>query len=193
MWKPPECTVSGGFFLLVGWFAVSCGMDTTLLVLGAAAIHEWGHLLVLGRFRIRVKRLRLSALGAVMEPAGTMSYRQELAAVLAGPLANFLAAVVLGWLGCCEAAGANAVLCVFNLLPIRPLDGGRALDCMLAWMAGPSVAEWGCRCIGRSAAVAAGAGVVWLVWRTGGSLWLLPATGGLLAAAFGLFDRKFPG
>ena len=36
MWKPPECTVSGGFFLLVGWFGVSCGWDTALLVLGAA-------------------------------------------------------------------------------------------------------------------------------------------------------------
>ena len=47
MWKPPECTVSGGFFLLVGWFGVSCGWDTGLLVLGAAAFHELGHILVL--------------------------------------------------------------------------------------------------------------------------------------------------
>ena len=33
MWKPPECTVSGGFFLIVGWFAVSCGGEAALLVL----------------------------------------------------------------------------------------------------------------------------------------------------------------
>ena len=50
MWKPPECTVSGGFLLLTGWFAVSCGWETTLLVLGAAALHELGHILYLKAF-----------------------------------------------------------------------------------------------------------------------------------------------
>ena len=39
MWKPPECTVSGGFFLLVGWFALCCGRQTALTVLGAAALN----------------------------------------------------------------------------------------------------------------------------------------------------------
>ena len=33
MWKPPECTVSGGFFLLVGWFALCCGWQMALTVL----------------------------------------------------------------------------------------------------------------------------------------------------------------
>ena len=36
MWKPPECTVSGGFFLLVGWFALCCGWQMALTVLGLA-------------------------------------------------------------------------------------------------------------------------------------------------------------
>ena len=37
MWKPPELSVSGGFFLIVGWFAVSCGGEAALLVLAGAA------------------------------------------------------------------------------------------------------------------------------------------------------------
>lgn len=193
MWRPPECTATGGFFLLVGWFAVNCGWQTTLLVLGAAAFHELGHLLALRLVHGRVRRLRLSARGAVMEVSGGMSYCQELTAVLAGPLASLLAAVVLGRLGHGTAAGANAVLCAFNLLPIRPLDGGRALYLLLAWTAGPSAAEWGCRCIGVCAAVSAGAVAAWLMWRTGGSLWLLPAALGLLTAALSLFDRNFLG
>ena len=125
MWKPPECTVSGGFLLLTGWFAVSCGWETTLLVLGAAALHELGHILCLRRFGAPIRRLRIGVLGAVLETGGTMSYGRELAAVLAGPLANLLAAVLLGWLGYPVSAGANAVLGAFNLLPVSPLDGRR--------------------------------------------------------------------
>lgn len=53
-----------------------------------------------------------------------MGYGQELASALAGPLANLLAAAILGRMGCTTAAGANGVLCAFNLLPVRPLDGG---------------------------------------------------------------------
>ena len=193
MWKPPECTVSGGFFLLVGWFGVSCGWNTALLVLGAAAFHELGHILVLRRCGAQVRRLRISVLGAVLETGGTMSYGRELAAVLAGPLANLLAAVLLGWLGYPVSAGANAVLGAFNLLPVSPLDGGRALYLLLAWMAGPQAAEWGCRWTGLAAALAAISGTVWLVGRTGGSLWLMTAAGGLLAASVGNFRDGFAG
>ena len=183
MWKPPECTVSGGFLLLTGWFAVSCGWETTLLVLGAAALHELGHILCLRRFGAPIRRLRIGVLGAVLETGGTMSYGRELAAVLAGPLANLLAAVLLGWLGYPVSAGANAVLGAFNLLPVSPLDGGRALYLAAAWLAGPSAAERIACWAGGTTALALGGLVLWLIGRTGGSLWLLPAAFGLLAAA----------
>ena len=183
MWKPPECTASGGFFLLVGWFAVCCGWQTALMVLGAAAFHEGGHLIVLKLCGAEVRRLRLSVLGAVMEVRGTMGYGQELLAVLAGPLFNLLAAAILGQMGYTAAAGANGVLCLFNLLPVRPLDGGRAMYLLLSWIAGPGTAEWGCRCVGVSAALAVASGAAWMVWRTGGSLWLIPAAAGLLMAS----------
>lgn len=106
MWKPPECTVSGGFFLLVGWFALCCGWQTALTVLGAAAWHEFGHLLALRLCGGEARRLRVGMLGAVIEVRGAMGYGQELASALAGPLANLLAAAILGRMGCTTAAGA---------------------------------------------------------------------------------------
>lgn len=190
MWKPPECTVSGGFFLLVGWFALCCGWQMALTVLGAAAWHEFGHLLALRLCGGEARRLRVGMLGAVIEVRGAMGYGQELASALAGPLANLLAAAVLGRMGCTTAAGANGVLCAFNLLPVRPLDGGRALYLLLAWLADPGTAEWGCRWVGISTALAAASGTAWLVWRTGGSLWLLPAIVGLLLAGAGWRDDR---
>ena len=165
MWKPPECTVSGGFFLLVGWFALCCGWQMALTVLGAAAWHEFGHLLALRLCGGEARRLRVGMLGAVIEVRGAMGYGQELASALAG-------------------------LCAFNLLPVRPLDGGRALYLLLAWLADPGTAEWGCRWVGISTALAAASGTAWLVWRTGGSLWLLPAIVGLLMAGAGWRDDR---
>lgn len=70
MWKPPECTVSGGFFLLVGWFALCCGWQMALTVLGAAAWHEFGHLLALRLCGGEARRLRVGMLGAVIEVRG---------------------------------------------------------------------------------------------------------------------------
>ena len=138
----------------------------------------------------KARRLRVGMLGAVIEVRGAMGYGQELASALAGPLANLLAAAILGRMRCTTAAGANGVLCAFNLLPVRPLDGGRALYLLLAWLAGPGTAEWGCRWVGISTALAAASGTAWLVWRTGGSLWLLPAVVGLLLAGAGWRDDR---
>ena len=73
------------------------------------------------------------------------------------------------------------VLCAFNLLPIRPLDGGRALYLLSAWAAGPVAGEAAVRWAGGVTAAALAALIAWVMLRTGGSLWLLPA---LLASVY---------
>ncbi len=65
---------------------------------------------------------------------GGMGYGQELASALAGPLANLLAAAILGRMRCTTAAGANGVLCAFNLLPVRRWTAdGRCISCWRGW------------------------------------------------------------
>ena len=163
-------------------------------VLGAAVVHEAGHWLVLRRQGAAVTCFRLSVLGAAMETdSGRLSYGGELAAVLAGPAANLLAALALTAVGKGRwpaAVGANLVLCLFNLLPIRPLDGGRALYLLASWAAGPAAGEAVCRWAGTVTAAALAALIGGVIWRTGGSLWLLPA---LFAGVFWSARPWLPG
>ena len=179
MSHPCRVQVTGGFVLLTAWFVLANGWEPLVTVLGAAVFHELGHWTVLHLLGAKAAALRLSVLGAAMEvDSGRLSYGGELAAVLAGPAANLLAALVLTALGgerWPAAVGANLVLCAFNLLPVRPLDGGRALYLLVSWAAGPAAGEAAGRWAGTVTAAALSGLIVWVIWKTGGSLWLLPA------------------
>lgn len=179
MFPPCNVRVSGGFVLLAIWFVLANGWEPLATVLGAAAVHELGHWAVLRMLGAEVTGFRLGVLGAVLETdSRRLSYGGELAAVLAGPAANLLAALVLTALGgerWPAAVGANLVLCAFNLLPVRPLDGGRALYLLVSWAAGPAAGEAAGRWAGTVAAAALSGLILWVIWKTGGSLWLLPA------------------
>ena len=179
--------VTGGFWLLLLWFLFANGWQLLAAVLLAAAVHEGGHYLVLRLLGAEVIAVRISVFGAEMQVRGRLSYGGDLAATLAGPGANLLSGCLLAAMGgpWLVFAGAHLVLGCFNLLPIRPLDGGRALAAAVRWTAGPDAGEWAARWIGGAAEAALAAGVFFLMWRSGGSLWLLPAAIGLIAASAG--------
>ena len=185
MSPPCNIRISGGLVLLAAWFVLANGWEPLATVLGAAAVHELGHWAVLRALGAEVTGFRLNVLGAVLETdSRRLSYGGELAAVLAGPAGNLLAALVLTALGKGRwpaAVGANLVLCAFNLLPVRPLDGGRALYLLASWTAGPAAGETAVRWAGGVTAAALAALIAWVMLRTGGRLWLLPT---LLASVY---------
>lgn len=93
----------------------------------AAAVHELGHVVVLWLAGGRVQQLRLSAAGAALHCALPQSATKRAAICLAGPAASFALTALAqphGWL---RLSGASALLGLFNLLPLAPLDGGMAL------------------------------------------------------------------
>lgn len=108
----------------------------------AAAEHECAHAFVARRYGFALDKLVLMPYGAVLsgDIAG-IGKKQELAVLVAGPLANAvtaLAFVALWWLFpetypyTEAAASVSFSLFLVNLLPAYPLDGGRILHLLLS-------------------------------------------------------------
>ena len=95
----------------------------------ACIVHELGHYGAARWLGGRFDWLRLSVVGAEMSLSypGPLSYPGEMAVVMAGPVTNLLAGGVAAFWGNYPAAAVNFGLGALNLMPVLPLDGGKAL------------------------------------------------------------------
>lgn len=148
--------MSPGFLVLLG---VLCYLDEDLGLLGwalaACALHELGHVAAVSLLGGGVKELHLTAVGAelVLDGAKPLSYGREALAALAGPGASLLTAVLAAAEKRFLLAGLSLGQGLFNLLPVLPMDGGRALCLMLSGGLGGDRAE---RVLGAVSAVLSG-------------------------------------
>lgn len=150
-----------------------------LLSLGAAALHELGHLAAARLLHVPLRGMTVGALGArIALDDGLLSYRDEARIAAAGPAVNLLCAATSAALHRCRPddrllffAAASLALAGINLLPLHGFDGGRLLGCLSAQLFGASAA-------GRITR-AAGAGCTILLWMLAAALWM--RTGGNLS------------
>ena len=127
------------YFLNAGYFV--------LLTAIAVTVHELGHYITLWFFGGELKQLKLW-IGGVSMVYGGLGYMGEAITALMGPIASLLLAIESSLLGhvfsyapAYHLAGLSLLLAVFNMLPIFPLDGGRALVSTVARVAGLDSAE----------------------------------------------------
>lgn len=142
-------SVTPGFVVLL---ALLCYLDEGLGLLGwgllACALHELGHIAAIRLLGGRVERLRLTAVGAELAQDGArpLSYGKEALAVLAGPAASLLTAWLAMRASFFLLAGLSLGQGLFNLLPVLPLDGGRAA-CLLLSSRGGEGTQRGLCCL----------------------------------------------
>lgn len=169
----PSALLAPALFLLL--------TDTPALLaalLPAALLHELAHYAVLYLCGVRTARFTLTGLGASLyvPELHRLSYGAELLSAAAGPLMNLLLWVLLSLTGREELtlfAGAQMVLGVLNLLPVRPMDGGRILWLATAYLTEPYTADRVAAAVGLAVSSALLALCLWLVLTTGSGLFLL--------------------
>ncbi len=114
------------------------GTEPFLILMLSAAFHELGHILAIYLCGFEIRRFDILPMGALLVCPEGIPYNKETVIALSGPLTSLFAggiSLILGilfknhlWL---FSAVVNMVLGLFNLMPFKKLDGGKALFCGL--------------------------------------------------------------
>lgn len=149
--------------------------ESVLPFLAAVLLHELGHLAGSVPAGVPLRRAGAGLLGLRLEFAlEQASYRQELAVLLSGSLFGLS---TLLWIRNPAYRLWALVLNLANLLPVRGLDGGGILCCLLhRWMDGDR-ADRVSRAVFLVCGVLVWAAGMWIVLRVGPSpMWMLCGT-----------------
>ena len=125
--------LAGLYFLLPLRWCVRLALTVT--------VHELGHVAALILCGAQVCGLRMEGCGLVLRCTPPEGALRTVTAGLAGPAAGgglFCFLRGFGYLACAEL---SLLFSCVNLLPVLPLDGGRALYAALAALAGERAAE----------------------------------------------------
>ena len=124
------------------YFAFTGKVFSFLIFTLTAVIHELGHFIESEKYGYALKRITLMPYGAIIEGNSLdIKLKDEIFIALAGPLLNLLIAVffmAIWWVFPITYAYTDLVvfaslsICVINLLPCYPLDGGRVVLALLS-------------------------------------------------------------
>ena len=122
---------------LVGWGKQS------LIMFASVMLHELGHVLAAKKLKIKVHEVELMPYGGVsrMEELSRLGGTAEAVVSAAGPATSLVLCLVFrifsaySWVF--ESAYRyNLIICLFNLLPVIPLDGGKITRNLLCFFIG---------------------------------------------------------
>jgi len=142
-WAPSgmcSMVIETSALLLLALLLLTVPINWLLAFFVAAAVHELFHYLALRLLGGQTRGFTIRPGGAVLSVAG-LTPGKELLCALAGPLGGLLLLMLYRYFP--RVAICAALQSVFNLLPILPLDGGRAWSCVLTLVFGEeAAAKW---------------------------------------------------
>lgn len=128
-----KITVQAEAYLLLSLYLLLMPFQWVCAMILAGFIHELGHCTALYLLGEPILKIRIGPFGAKIETM-PMEHQRTLLCALAGPAAGLLACLFWKWLP--KIAFLAFMQSIFNLLPIFPLDGGRAFRALRQWTNG---------------------------------------------------------
>lgn len=115
-------------FVLAALLLLTLPLNWLFSAIMAAVFHELCHIMMIFAVKGSIQKIKIGISGAKIQ-ISPMEVGKELICALAGPAGSLL-------LACCFRRFPGIAVCAgiqaaFNLLPVYPLDGGRALRCVL--------------------------------------------------------------
>ena len=121
--------ITAGSCIIAAFMLLLLPIQWAAAAAAAACFHEVCHGIAIILCKGHIHRISIGSRGAVIEAEG-LTLDKELVCALAGPLGGLLLLLPMRWIP--RIAVCALVHSVFNLLPVYPLDGGRALRCCAA-------------------------------------------------------------
>lgn len=150
----PKIEIRPSFILILAGITLMLGVREAAMTLLAAALHELGHIAAIYLAGGRVQRFAVDGAGASIIFDGALTPLADAAVSLSGPALSALGAVAGAALyeyarvdSAVCFAGVSALFCVINMLPMSPMDGGRALGTLMRAVFGERVAGRVCEAV----------------------------------------------
>ncbi len=138
-------------FLFWAMIAIMIVFDKTGLIvptLLAVFFHETGHLLCMWAKGIPPKKIKLIPTSVQITAPTISSFKNDIAVSICGPLANLVIFLTLYLnfyiyknYSVLIFALINLIIALFNLLPLKGLDGGKILHCLISLKSGSEKAD----------------------------------------------------
>ena len=123
--------------LLMLWLE---GFAPFILLLSSAFVHELGHLWAMHLSERKPRRIDILPMGAVIVCPEGIPHGWEALIAISGPAFSFVGAIIAIIAFCATghalalyAIVINLALATFNLLPVKKLDGGKAMQSFLLY------------------------------------------------------------
>ena len=120
--------ISGAVYVVLAVSIIFLPLRWVLAWLVATIFHEFCHYSALSLLGYRISRLSFGIHGAIMH-VEWMRWSHQLICTLAGPIGSLVLLLFRKIFP--EIALCAFIQSTYNMLPIMPMDGGRAISCLL--------------------------------------------------------------
>ena len=124
------------FMALISFVISLEAPSNVIMTIVSSMLHEMGHLVIMLILKYKPKKVRfeLTGINIIRNQETEISTKSEIWISLGGPLMNFIIVIICCAILCVyndnsilTLACVNLILMIFNLLPIKKLDGGMVL------------------------------------------------------------------